>query len=150
MPTDVKHGMQFKHNCKLLVHLLEKVEYTDWIIVVAFYFSIHCIEWYLVKKYRWHSKTHEQRDDKIRQCPELSVIYGDYRELSHLSREVRYDCTLPTLKADDVSFAIDTADAIQKHISSLDRDFPTNIHVKTPVSSGVSVVPQKSTSNKAN
>lgn len=148
MPTDSNHKLQFTHNCKLLAYLLEKTDYTDWIVTVAFYFSVHCLEWYLYNKYRLHSGSHEDRDNKIRRCSELGNIYSDYRELYYLSKKVRYDCVLPTLGAREVSFALDTADKIQKYIGSLCPDFPHDIHIKPSVTSNASPVISESIQNK--
>jgi hypothetical protein len=63
----------------------------EWSITVKFYAALHYVQAYFTSKSSMTPTAHTLRASGIERDPLISGAYDDYRELSDLSREARYD-----------------------------------------------------------
>lgn len=65
-------------------------EHADWIIIIAFYQALHCIDAYLVSKENCQPKSHAKRLEAIRQSAYLRPIYSHFDFMYTASMDARY------------------------------------------------------------
>lgn len=65
-------------------------EHADWIVIIAFYQALHCVDAYLVSKEGKQPKSHMKRLEAIRQSAHLRPIYGNFEFMYNASMHARY------------------------------------------------------------
>ena len=78
----------------------DRLDVTDpcsagWAITALFYAAVHQVEAYFASVSQRYV-THKSRNSAIQRDIRIREIYDDYRELSDMSREARYDCSILT------------------------------------------------------
>ena len=116
MPTDVEHHKQKEHN-KAFAEFVKNSGslYHDWAIIGLFYAAIHEIERYAFVKCQYHSMSHPVRNNFVSRA--LKPIWNNYRELSEMSRDIRYECYSPT--SADLEKAETFVSHIETHINQM-------------------------------
>ncbi len=62
----------------------------NWAITATFYAALHYVDAFFAARSD-KPLFHTQRESKIRDTPELALIWSDYRRLKDMSREARYN-----------------------------------------------------------
>jgi hypothetical protein len=93
MPSERDHLRQVQQNRDLITALdPATTPFLDWVVTAVFYTALHRIEAWLATKGQ-HFQSHENRDDWIKRSPELrGVVWRNYKDLEHFSRQARYQC----------------------------------------------------------
>jgi len=79
-------------------HLAKDNSYFDWAAVSLFYAALHYIDGYFFLKLKTRPKDHTNRGKMVSQVKDLKNIYGQYRFLFDVSRNIRYDFFRPSKK----------------------------------------------------
>lgn len=96
-----RHLNQWQHNRDFVQELDPK--YNDWIITGLFYASLHAVDALLAHKGNT-ATDHASRNGILSETNSYSKIWGHYRPLYSLSREIRYMANPQTwLPADQIS-----------------------------------------------
>lgn len=86
------HQIQYEHNRDFAFNgIKDNKKFIDWQITGMFYCAIHLVEKNLAAL-NYHPKSHEDRDDYMRNLPAYNEIKFDYKKLYNLSRKSRYGC----------------------------------------------------------
>jgi len=118
MPTPAEHQTKIKHNHGFVSFLdTNSHPFQDWVIIGLYYIAVHQVERYLGTKLGKHCNNHQERTDWVSRLGDFRPIWGDYRELEHLSRKARYDTVMMT--ANDVEDAKNCLENIERRIEQL-------------------------------
>ncbi|MCC7371114.1 MAG: hypothetical protein IT306_22050 [Chloroflexi bacterium] len=112
MPNRAEHLAKAQANEALSLSL-QSGPALDWSVTILFYAALHLVEAVLAPQA--HSRTHIERDGRVRQHPLLRPIYGQYRELKDASLLARYDCRRFT-PADVALLRAYEYDVIKQHL----------------------------------
>ena len=105
MPPHSKHRKQAKHNEELMTHakeLGESGEFSDWVVTIAFYTAVHCVEAMLaIVKPRTrkgnvieHCLDHSLRNIVVKMVCGIDM-HMPYSALYKYSKMAKYDCHEP-------------------------------------------------------
>ena len=86
MGTKADHQNKAEHNQDFL-QTIDKKKYPDWVVTVAFYKAVHCVERLFAATGK-HSDNHRDRHDSLKR--EHPDIWQHYLPLYTLSRRARY------------------------------------------------------------
>ena len=84
----------------------------DWAISMLFYSAVHYVGAYFAK----HGLTyrmHQTRDNAVARDPNLSNVYGEYRELEHFSRQARYERPSGHFRHGDIEYLLGCLDKVK-------------------------------------
>ena len=89
-PTLEWYREQSEHNRAFyeLVQATWPDKFHDWKVNPLFYSGLHRINYWFVKETGWAPESHYERKRRV-EC-ELPQVFGDYRDLYHLSMRARY------------------------------------------------------------
>ncbi len=94
MPNDSEHIKAALHNLDVLKYLLEKPEFCDWSVVLAFYVALHVVDAVIYRNpaaHRLrHGGNHQDRANILKQTKCYEKIARNYIELYRTSKTVRY------------------------------------------------------------
>lgn len=88
MISPKSHREKWLHNREFLTTIPDS--YADWIVCVAFYAALHCIEVLFEHDGLGPSADHGLRNRKLRQANRYKKIWANYRELTDASQIARY------------------------------------------------------------
>jgi len=95
MPDLIAHQHQVEHNQAVITFLKQAgTDHLDWIVTIMFYTAMHLVDQVLYKRHQLNPRNHHQRHAAIANDAALALVYADYRELEHQSRQSRYECVL--------------------------------------------------------
>ncbi len=94
MPNVGQHLAKVRSNKDMLNHLgdAKSTKFPDWFAAVSFYIAVHCIQAILCHEVGLHTKTHIDREEKLRnRLPAIDQKFLiAYRTLYVRSRQARY------------------------------------------------------------
>jgi len=94
MPNVNQHLAKVRSNKEMLNHLgdAKSTKFPDWFSTVSFYIAVHGVEAILCQEAGLHTKTHVERDEKLRKrLPAMTQEFlTAYRTLYARSRQARY------------------------------------------------------------
>ncbi len=91
MASAHEHLAKWRHNRQFL-NTIQQDCYADWMVTVAFYAAVHCVESLLAKDKISHGMTHEGRNDCLKRNNRYKKIWENFRPLYEASMVARYLC----------------------------------------------------------
>ena len=90
----------------------------EWVVVVAFYSTLHYANAYLWERHRFETNRHAERGQRLAQDSDWLPVDPDYRTLRSWSETARYT-PLSRFSGNDAQQAVDLLCSIEGHVRSL-------------------------------
>jgi hypothetical protein len=84
-----------------------------WVVTILFYAALHYVQAYFAALGRKHG-LHTTRASDIQRDNRIAVIYDDFRQLSDMSRDARYECS--ALQPGHIKFAQERLEQIKSDL----------------------------------